>query len=497
MLLLSGRIANVLVQLVSIRVLTTVLDPEEVGRYYLLLTLHAWVSLALLAAPNTFLQRNFLEFKARRSHAVALVGYAAYLTLGVLVAIPLVATALATGFVTLPELTPALAAVVLWLVAGTSALQSASLLNLMERRIAGVLVLVGTSILGLLGALAATALVVPTAENWLLGLAGGNGVGAVAGAFLVLRWSKVGSREIRAAVRVVLRPSPEFLRKAWNFCWPIAVITALYWAQSQGYRIPLALALDESAVGVFAIAYTVGSTTMSAAETVVMQWVLPPFYRSIIGRTVTEIDEAWRKFIPPVVATIVPIGVFAAFAGPFMVRLLADVEFHSAILLGFWAGIAETLRVFSGIVYSGAVARRRTREIVLPHLPGAVAVLALTYVGAGLIGVHAAGLALVASYAMLVIAMQRATGTRIFTAETLRELRVPLAGSAAMATTLGIALLAGATRSAMWSSVALVVGGTYLAWLMIRSSSRLEGAAQLTTAPHGTGPGYPEAGAQT
>jgi len=397
--LLLGRIVQILIQAVTFRVLTTLLSSLEVGRYYLFTAVQAWFSLFFLAAPALYLYRKFLDWKQERTHGRSLVAFILFLFLLSVACLPAAWLAVRWGWVSSPA--PALTVLLIacWLFMVTLAAQAASLLNLLQRHLAYVLLSVGASLLALLLAFGTVKLISPLAEAWLGGYITAYLLAGVVGVLLLVRAAGIGREAVFAGVR-----SPaSFLRAewkhAWDFIWPITFIMAFYWAQSQGYRFALSAALGEQQVGLFVIAYSMGATVILVAESVLHQWILPRFYERIAGAGPEQSEELWRHYVARLLYLLLPLAAFATFAGPFLLKLLAGPEFQQAAPYALWGGAAESIRMVAVMFFLGGIARLKTREMVLPNLPGAIIAAGGAYVMGLAWNLHGVGLSLALSYA--------------------------------------------------------------------------------------------------
>ena len=88
-IILLGRVLQVLIALVAIRVLTTFLSPEEVGNYYIILALLAFFNLVLLNPPGMYFGRHLLQWQRSKNLLNALFVFVLWIVIVAIVAIPL------------------------------------------------------------------------------------------------------------------------------------------------------------------------------------------------------------------------------------------------------------------------------------------------------------------------------------------------------------------------------------------------------------------------
>ncbi|HWW60363.1 MAG TPA: hypothetical protein VN181_03255 [Thermoanaerobaculia bacterium] len=461
--LTAGRVAALALQIVTIRFFTTLIAPVEVGRYYLLLAAQTWATLLLLGAPSMYLWRNFLEWRKRDLHLRALAIFFGYCAGVALVSLPVFWIAVHLGFVSTRSALATSVVLVIWLVAATAMNVLAMALNLVQSRVASVLVATGSSVLALLGALFAISLTASrTAEVWIGGLAAGTAIAAIAGAVWLRRVA--GLQRAHDATAQRLEPDGSLWRSVWLFSWPIAVITGLYWVQSQGYRRILLTTAGESGVGVFAVAWSIGATMGIAVDQILQQWILPPFFHRVAdGRSVESIDALWQEYFAAVLRLLIPLAALTAAASPFLLRLLAGPTFQLHPMLPVWAAVSETFHVVANLFYLGGIARRQTREMVLPFVPGVIWVLAAVHPASARFGLHGAGAAVFVSYLVLGVVMWWTVQRRIFSKVTMRDLTAPSAFGLLIILFCAIAGLAGWQASLTKAAVTVVIAGLLFA----------------------------------
>ena len=416
LLLVAGRAASVLLQIVAIRALTALIPSSEVGRYYLLVTAQAWAALILIAPPTAYLSRHLLEWRQRNAHRHALSLYSRYAAAVVVLSLPLFVLAIRHGYLSTPSALRTSVVLVLSLAAITASGLVATVLNLLERRAAAVAVAVASSALGIGCAVAAMRFADErSAEVWAFGLAAGNAIAALAGLAAI-------PGDGGAGTRVSWTPS-----EVWRFCWPVAAITALFWVQSQSYRRVLLVTSGAEALARFAIAYVVVATAAAAVESVLQQWVLPPFYNRIANQTIERIDDVWQEYFAALMPLLIPFFAFLTTASPFLLRLIVAPGFQTLPMVAVLAGIAESFRIVNGLVYQGGIARRNTQEMIVPNAPGALATPLLVYVASLHFGLHGAAAAVALSYVVVFASFRLTVQPRIFSRLSWRDAALSLA----------------------------------------------------------------------
>jgi O-antigen/teichoic acid export membrane protein len=164
-----------------------------------------------------------------------------------------------------------------------------------------------------------------------------------------------------------------------------------------------------------------------------------------------------------VLRLLIPLAALTAAASPFLLRLLAGPTFQLHPMLPVWAAVSEMFHLLSNLFYLGGIARRQTREMVLPVIPGVILVLLAVYPASASFGLHGAGAAVTASYLILDVSMWIAVQRHIFSKVTIRDLVVPSLFALAIVVFCIIAGLAGWQASVPKAALTVVIAGLLFA----------------------------------
>lgn len=188
------------------------------------------------------------------------------------------------------------------------------------------------------------------------------------------------------------------IRKIFNFAYPFAIATSLYWCQTDGYRFVLLSGSDVASVGRFVVGLSLGAALVSALDVIFHQLYLPNYYREISAETIESYTEAWDKYAKKVVGVFIPFGLYIACASPFLVRWLLNSSYWDVGVYAAIGAISQIFRVFSGVFVNGIIADKRTSVLILPSLAGAAIALIGTLIFAAKSPLLGTGASLMLSY---------------------------------------------------------------------------------------------------
>lgn len=398
LLIIFGRAAQFILLLIVMRVATTVLPPEEMGRLSLITAATAFYALFLVNPVGMFINRRF--------HAWDELGRAKYylkLHWIYLVAVSVVAAA---SLAVLNEVhafgfqfntTWLLVLVCGSLIFNTVNQTAIPTLNLMEFRGWFVTLTLATIAAGLLSSYLLVRNFSATAEYWLLGLLVGQTIFAVAGVKLFFDRLKPAS--------AVAQPTKDHLSLLFDFAWPVAISVGFNWLQTQGYRFLAADSLGLIGLGLFVAGYGISAGLMAAFESVLTTYFQPRFYKRVSNNDKAEQTLAWNKYAGAILPSLMLVTFLLIALAPELTRFLVGPAYQSASQFVVWGVVAEGARVLAGVYSMSAHAKMKTRLLLLPNLLGAVICIALIWTLAPSLGAHGVGLARSLAGVGMVIAM--------------------------------------------------------------------------------------------
>jgi O-antigen/teichoic acid export membrane protein len=397
--IILGRAAQFLLALAMMRVATTLLSPEEMGRVSLVLTTIAFFALFLVNPVGMFINRRLHAWQAAGVARHYLMHYALYLLVVAFIAIislpffymsGLADFGLSTGWLII-----LVAGSLIFNTINQTAIPS---LNLLGDSGKFVLLSVITIAASFVCATLLIRMVQPSAQYWLLGLLLGQTLLAVVGTkVLFSRLRESGIQQIPVTI------SGRQLRALFGFAWPVAIAAGLGWAQGQGYRYLMEGELGLAQLGLFVAGYGISAGMIAGFESVLTTYFQPRLYKAASSNSPLIQAQAWQRYAAAVIPSLVLTAAFIAILAPELTRVLLGENFQAAAEYVIWGVLAEAARVLTGIYSLIAHVYMRTRWLILPNIVGAVLALALCALLIPRVGAAGAGMGLVSSgFAMVV-----------------------------------------------------------------------------------------------
>ncbi len=366
-----GRGLQILLGMLSLRVLSTLLPTQELGYLYLITSITTWFSLVLMNPVGMFANRKSNQWSQDGHLVLAMSALLFYSAVLALVSIPVVLSLdrifdFSHGNSLLLALSVTLQIGVVGF--GTTVL---SLLNLTRSRAVYIPVAVFVQFLGLLTAVVLVKWLSPAAWLWLLGTAVANIFAA-----LIVFWiaSKRPAR-LKVTLRGFVRPQ---LKELKVFALPVLLATLLMWAQTQGYRFFIEAWLGRESLARLAIGLGAALSIFASLEGFVAQYFFPDLYRSMDGLDAKTKKQSWNLLIEQIYSSYFLVFFACLIASPYILRILLAAQYQDLTLVFALGIVIEMCRVMTNVANLGTHSEWSPRKSLVAYLVG------LTVTAAGL-----------------------------------------------------------------------------------------------------------------
>lgn len=441
------------------RVATTLLSPEEMGRVALVLTTIAFFALFLINPVGMFINRRLHAWQASGVARHYLIRYVSYLLLVVLFAAIGLPILYVTGMVhigiSIGWLIFLVCGSLLFNTINQTAIPSLNMLGDSGRF---VLLSVGTIAASFACAVLLVQMVQPSAQYWLLGLLMGQTLlGVIGTKVLFTQLQNTESVHVPTAIR------KQHLQVLFSFAWPLAIAAGLGWVQGQGYRYIMEGQLGLAQLGLFVAGYGISAGMIAGFESVLTTYFQPRLYRDVSMAHPVMQAQAWRRYAAAVIPSLLLTVAFIVILAPELTRLFLGEKFQSAADYVIWGALAEAARVLMGIYSLIAHVYMRTRWLVIPNLVGAALSITLSVLLIPEFGAVGAGMGLVLSGFAAVATIHVLLARRVDGGVPIRSmLMVGVSGAALWVMALALRYLLSATGWVLIFGVLVLVGITYL-----------------------------------
>lgn len=363
-ILLVGKVLQVSIALISIKLITTYLSTEEVGKYYLLIALISLFSFTLMNPLGQYFSRHILFWSNHGNLKNATNVLIVLRVLGTIIAIFFSAFIYTwLDYEQYYNLGEFLLFIFLSLIAGIQ-LVFISSVNLLGNRLFFVKYLITTLLLGLLISTLIVFFIDRSGMGWLYGIL----LSQITVLFFTYRYlTRKQSFDFR---KVRSKLNKGYIRSVVIFVIPVALTLFLQWGQIQSYRFIVEYKYTLEVLGFIAVGLAIVSAIFSAIESLMTQYYNPIFLKRITGASMQERTKAWNYVANQMIPFYILLAFFVIFLAPYLVRVLSSEKFVEAYVFVMIGVGIEFFRVLTNIVYMVSQSELNTQKTIFPYFIG-------------------------------------------------------------------------------------------------------------------------------
>lgn len=373
----GGRLAAALIALVSIRLSTTLLPPEQYGLLAILVTFQTFCGLFIVNPLGQYINRHTHEWADDGTLLPRLRRYRQYvmiagMTGGVAVgAWPILQPLLWT------ERLLQVIAVTAMVVAATWNATSVGMLNMLGQRAASVVWATTTAFTSLL---LSWLLVRESASGlaWFFGQAAGMALGAVGAGRAVRR--HLGSRVPPAGDWPLI--DADGIRA---YALPLAIATGFMWWLLSGYRLQVERYWGLAALGYATVGLGLVGQLWGLCESLAMQFLFPLYFKRIAGTSLVDGRLAFSDLLNTLGPQYLVLAAVTLPSASALLMVFVANAYGDAYRFVWLGALVECCRVLGNVLGNAAQVERRMIALIWPYALGALAL------GTGLAVAAAAG----------------------------------------------------------------------------------------------------------
>jgi len=409
-ILTIGRVVIMITQIVSMKIYTSLLNPFQIGRLSIILSIMGLFGLILISPVGTYFSRRVLEWNAEGVIKKYLYRYLLYLcavTLFAILVILLIKKYVLKDSMSVSNYWIILIIIgnLLFMTVNTSYL---SWVNIFGKRLFFVI----TSILVLWAGLLFAYIFVSSwgyiAENWFAGQIFANTICAV---LVFIVFNKIVNNK-------AIQPSTNIkLKEVINFSYPLMISAALYWCHMQGYRFVFSAISSIEVLGYFTVGYTIGASILFSFETVFHQYYMPIYYSEISHAIKETRSSAWNKYATLFYPVLFAFICYIALSGKYLSVILTGNKFHGVGTIVIWGALSEGGRIMNSSISLVGQSEIQMKPLIVPGILGVSIVYALLFLLMPINAIVGCGIALIigsiVSYVYSYINMNRLLSIKI------------------------------------------------------------------------------------
>jgi O-antigen/teichoic acid export membrane protein len=355
LIILGGKVLQVILMIIAIRVSTSLLEPKEMGNIYIFTTIYTFFVLSLISPFGQYINRHTHQWYEKKSLLDNLGIYVLYLMVISVFSVAIGFLLYIFGFSQEIELLFFLSLLFLFILFMTLNQTILPLLNMLHYR------------------LSFTILTVITSSGIILF---GYLFIKLFGFFLLRNRLNETFNGFSYNLRKITK---EKIKSILVFVLPLSVATLFMWLQNSGYRILIEQNIGLEFLGFLGVGLAISGQIASTIESIVMQYFHPIYYQQITNTTIVERKKAIESFINKALPIYFMLAIFLTFLAKYVVEILVDEKYYSVYIFTTFGIWIEFFRMTSNLFGNISQSEMNTKKFMLPYIIGSLVTVLLVY----------------------------------------------------------------------------------------------------------------------
>ncbi len=376
LIILVGKILQVILMIVAIRVSTALLEPKEMGNIYIFTTIYTFFVLLLISPFGQYINRHTHQWHEQKSLLDNLGLYSLYLIIISIFSVIVGFLLYSFGVSQEIELEYFLSLLFLFILFMTLNQTILPLLNMLHYRFSFTILTVLTAFGIIFFGYLFVNFFGNNAENWLLGMVVSNMIFMIIGFFVLKNRLNDKFRGFSYTLRKITK---EKIKSILVFVFPLSVATLFMWLQNSGYRILIEQNIGLEFLGFLGVGLAISGQVASTIESIVMQYFHPIYYKQITNATIQERKKAIESFINKALPIYFMLAIFLTFLSKYVVEILVDEKYYGVYVFTTFGIWIEFFRMSSNLFGNISQSEMNTKKFMTPYIIGSLVTIILVY----------------------------------------------------------------------------------------------------------------------
>jgi O-antigen/teichoic acid export membrane protein len=376
LIILVGKILQVILMIVAIRVSTALLEPKEMGNIYIFTTIYTFFVLLLISPFGQYINRHTHQWHEQKSLLDNLGLYSLYLIIISIFSVIVGFLLYSFGVSQEIELEYFLSLLFLFILFMTLNQTILPLLNMLHYRFSFTILTVLTAFGIIVFGYLFVKLFGSTSENWLLGTVVSNTLFLIIGFFILKNRL---NEKFNGFFYSFKKITKEKIKSILVFVMPLSVATLFMWLQNSGYRILIEHNIGLEFLGFLGVGLAISGQVASTIESIVMQYFHPIYYKQITNATIQERKKAIESFINKALPIYFMLAIFLTFLAKYVVEILVDEKYYGVYIFTTFGIWIEFFRMSSNLFGNISQSEMNTKKFMTPYIIGSLVTIILVY----------------------------------------------------------------------------------------------------------------------
>ncbi|MBE3609029.1 oligosaccharide flippase family protein [Campylobacter californiensis] len=361
-----GRVLQIIIALISIKIATRFLEPIEMGNYYLIMSIIGFYSFFLINPIGQYINRHIHQWHKEKKLMNVFYIYNFYITLVSFFVLFFTYVLYELGIGDNIEMFYFVLFISLYIYFNTWNQTMISIINLLGNRVTFVLFAVITQIFGLLFSIYFIKYWNSKGIFWTFGQAAGFGLVAV---FLLLYFIKKVQSNFSASASLKMISS-NGVKNILKFSFPLYLGVVFLWMQNQSYGVIIEKYISAEFLGYFGVGISLAFAIFGAFEAIVMQYFYPAMYDSMNDEN--EFKDVINNMLNLVIPLYFALALFVSFLSFYFIKILVADNYFEAYIYTIFGAWISFFRASANIIANIAHAKMDTKKLIIPYVVGGI-----------------------------------------------------------------------------------------------------------------------------
>lgn len=375
-IILTGKLFQVILMIVAIRISTSLLEPKEMGNIYIFTTIYTFFALSLINPIDQYMNRHVHKWYEKKILFNNIILYSLYLIVVSIFAIIFGFFLYNFGVSNGMKLSFFLSLLFLFILFVTFNQTILWLLNMLHYRLSFTILTVFTAFGIIVFGYLFVNILGNTAQNWLLGIVVSNMIFMIIGFFVLKNRLNENFHGFSYSLKKITKAK---IKSILAFVLPLSVATLFMWLQNSGYRILIEQNIGLKFLGFLGVGMAVSGQIASTIESIVMQYFHPIYYQSISNTTLKNRKIAIENLINKVLPIYFMLTIFITFLAKYVVEILVDEKYYGVYIFTVFGIWIELFRMSSNLFGNISQSEMNTKKFMTPYIVGSLVTIFLVY----------------------------------------------------------------------------------------------------------------------
>ncbi len=385
-LLTVSRVTQIIYLFLSYKLLSYYLPKQELGLYFLLLSMTTYFSLVIVNPIGVYINRFVHQWKTNHQINEMFFIFVLFLCGICLLSLPILY--MISSFFESTKNIPLLFSISIALYFFSASLNNTIIpnLNILNYRTSFVIFTFLTQFTALFLSVALVLNTNPSGAYWMAGHSFSFLIFGFISLFYLFRKFSFNFSQLNIFKHYKKIDSSLLIK----FCYPIIIINICLWILTQYYRPFAEKNFGLEYLSFIGLGFGVAASISVSGEYLLQQILLPKFYSDINEASKESRTTAWNTYANTTIPQYLALSIFVSLLAPFIIRIISSEQYLPAVpflIIGIWI---DFFRVNSNIFNLISHSEIKTEKSIKPYLLAATITLLLSFLSALFPQVHLA-----------------------------------------------------------------------------------------------------------